>query len=143
MNLYLWYKAFHLISIIAWMAALLYLPRIFVYHSEAKSQDCKDVFKLMEKRLLRYIMTPAMIFSYLFGILLILQDPSYYMKSGWLHVKLLAVLLLSASHGYFAICVKKFALEQNNKSSKFYRLINEVPTLLMILIIIMVVIKPF
>jgi putative membrane protein len=143
MNLYLWYKALHLISVIAWMAAMLYLPRIFVYHAETKEPQCKDVFKLMEKRLLRYIMTPAMIFSYFFAILLILQDPSYYLKSGWFHTKLLAVFLLSACHGYFAICVKKFAIAQNKNSAKFYRIINEVPTILMIVIIIMVIIKPF
>lgn len=144
MELYLWYKSVHIIAIIAWMAGMLYLPRLFVYHAaEQKGSKTSETFKVMEKKLLRYIMNPAMIASYIFGILVISQSTAYYMSSGWLHVKLTLVILLSATHGYFAKLTKDFASDNNKKTQKFFRIINEVPTLLMIIIVILVVVKPF
>ena len=144
MELYLWYKSAHIIAIIAWMAGMLYLPRLFVYHAaEQKGSKTSETFKVMEKRLLRYIMNPAMIASYIFGILVISQSTAYYMSSGWLHAKLTLVILLSATHGYFAKLTKDFASDNNKKTQKFFRIINEVPTLLMIIIVILVVVKPF
>lgn len=144
MELYLWYKSIHIIAIIAWMAGMLYLPRLFVYHAaEQKGSKTSETFKVMEKKLLRYIMNPAMIASYIFGILVISQSTAYYMNSGWLHAKLTLVILLSATHGYFAKLTKDFASDNNKKTQKFFRIINEVPTLLMIIIVILVVVKPF
>jgi protoporphyrinogen IX oxidase len=143
-NLYLLFKSLHLISLISWMVGLLYLPRLFVYHTDiAKNSDSNKIFKLMEFRLYRYICTPAMIATFIFGILLILQDPSYYMKSGWLHFKLLLVFALAGIHGFFGLNVKIFAADQNQRKAKFFRIINEVPTILMILIIFLAFFKPF
>jgi len=142
--MYLWYKALHIISVISWMAGMLYLPRLFVYHANCKKKsEASEMLKIMERRLLKIIINPAMILSFVFGILIILSDVSYYMKSGWLHTKLLMVLILTAIHVYLAKTVKAFALDQNNKSDKFYRILNEGPTILMIIIVILVVVKPF
>jgi protoporphyrinogen IX oxidase len=134
-------KILHIISVISWMAGLLYLPRIFVYHSEVKNGSETDkIFQLMEYKLLKYIMNPAMILTFIFGIYL-----SVILGFGeaWLHIKITLVLILAGFHGFLAICRKKFALGINQHSQKFYRIINEVPTLLMIAIISLVIIKPF
>ena len=125
-NLYLWYKAFHIISIISWMAGMLYLPRLFVYHTRCKKHsESSELLKVMEKRLLKIIINPAMILSFVFGIVLITYDTSYYMKSGWLHMKLLMVLFLTMIHVYFARTVRVFAQDNNQKSEKYYRILNE------------------
>jgi putative membrane protein len=139
---YLWIKSLHVISIIAWMAGLLYLPRLFVYHCAAPAgSDQSDTFKNMERRLLRAIMTPAMILAWITG--LTLAEQAGFFASGWLHLKLTLVLILSASHGYMSRCVRTFAADANEKSHKFYRVLNEVPTLLMIIIVVAVIVKPF
>ena len=139
---YVWIKSLHVISIIAWMAGLLYLPRLFVYHCAAPiGSDQSEMFKVMERRLLRAIMTPAMILAWITGLTLAIQ--AGFFSSGWLHLKLLLVLVLSASHGYMSRCVRTFAADANEKSHKFYRVLNEIPTLLMIIIVIAVIVKPF
>ena len=142
MNTYLLFKSLHLISTISWMAGLLYLPRIFVYHSENKNQIIGTVFKTMEKKLFYYIMTPAMILSWLFGLLLIWEIGLHQLVNLWLQLKLIFVLLLTAYHFYLSVLLEKFRIDQNVKSSKFYRYINEIPTILLILIIFIVVFKP-
>jgi putative membrane protein len=137
-------KAFHVIAIIAWMAGLLYLPRLFVYHAESrKSSEQSETFKVMERRLLRFITTPAMLASWTFGLWLAFSGVIDWSKDGWFHAKLFLVLLLSAYHGLLAKWTKDFALERNTHSARFYRIANEVPTLLMILIVILVVVRPF
>ena len=142
MDGYVWIKSLHVIAIIAWMAGLLYLPRLFVYHCEAAADSTmSETFKIMERRLLRAIMTPAMIVAWITGLTLAIQ--AGFFSSGWLHLKLALVLILSASHGYMSRCVKTFAADANQKSHKFYRVLNEVPTLLMIVIVIAVIVKPF
>nr|WP_295831733.1 protoporphyrinogen oxidase HemJ [uncultured Azospirillum sp.] len=141
--LYEWIKALHVISIIAWMAGLLYLPRLFVYHCEAPAgSETSETFKVMERRLLRAIMNPAMIAAYVFGITMIVLTPEW-MKQGWLHAKLLFVLLLTVSHMMMARWRRDFAEDRNTRPQRFYRIANEVPTLLMIGIVIFVVVKPF
>ena len=142
MNTYLLFKSLHLISVISWMAGLLYLPRIFVYHSENKDQIIKTVFKTMEKKLFFYIMTPAMTLSWLFGLLLITETGFDQLTTFWLKFKLFLVVLLSIYHFYLGFLLNKFKLDQNVKSSKFYRYINEIPTLLLILIVFIVIFKP-
>ncbi len=139
----LWLKALHIIAVISWMAALLYLPRLFVYHcgAEPGSQQ-SETFKVMEHRLSRYIMTPAMIAALLFGLGMILGNPGL-MKQGFMHAKLLLVFLLFAAHGMMMGWRKAFAEDRNQKSEKFFRIANEVPTLLMIGIVILAVVKPF
>lgn len=142
--LYLWIKALHVISIIAWMAGLLYLPRLFVYHCDAPAgSDASERFKVMERRLLRAIMNPAMIAAYVFGISMIVIDPMLFKQGGWLHAKLLFVLLLTASHMMMARWRRDFAEDRNSRPQRFYRIANEVPTLLMIGIVIFVIVKPF
>ncbi len=137
-------KAFHIIAIIAWMAGLLYLPRLFVYHAESKTgSEQSETFKVMERRLLRYITTPAMIASWLFGLWLAFSGLIDWTKDGWFHAKLFLVLVLSAYHGLLAKWTKDFALDRNTHSARFYRMANEVPTVLMILIVILVVVRPF
>jgi putative membrane protein len=137
-------KAFHIIAIIAWMAGLLYLPRLFVYHAQSKvGSQQSETFKLMEKRLLRYITTPAMLAAWALGLALALSGLIDWSKDGWFHAKLFLVLLLSAYHGALAMWTKDFALDRNRRSARFYRIANEVPTLLMILIVILVVVRPF
>ena len=142
MNTYLLFKSLHLIAVISWMAGLLYLPRIFVYHSENNNEIITNVFKTMEKRLYYYIMTPAMILSWLFGLVLIHEIGFDELGSLWLQLKLIFVIILTSYHFYLGFLLKKFNLDQNLRSSKFYRYINEVPTLLLILIVFVVIFKP-
>ncbi|MFS2011482.1 protoporphyrinogen oxidase HemJ [Azospirillum sp. CT11-132] len=141
--LYDWIKALHVISIIAWMAGLLYLPRLFVYHCQVPAgSEASETFKVMERRLLRAIMNPAMIASYVFGITMIVLTPEW-MKQGWLHAKILFVLLLTVSHMMMARWRRDFAEDRNTRPQRFFRIANEVPTLLMIGIVIFVIVKPF
>jgi|TARA_B100001741_G_scaffold164103_1_gene135622 putative membrane protein len=142
MNSYLLFKSLHLIAVISWMAGLLYLPRIFVYHSENNNEVVTTVFKTMERKLYNYIMTPAMILSWVFGLILIHEIGFQQLASLWLQLKLILVLLLTVYHFYLGSLLNKFKLDQNRKTSKFYRYINEVPTLLLILIIFIVIFKP-
>ena len=142
MNSYLLFKSLHLIAVISWMAGLLYLPRIFVYHSENSNEVVRSVFKTMERKLYNYIMTPAMILSWVFGLILIHEIGFQQLASLWLQLKLILVLLLTIYHFYLGSLLNKFKLDQNRKTSKFYRYINEVPTLLLILIIFIVIFKP-
>ena len=143
MNSYLILKALHLISLISWMAGLLYLPRIFVYHSEnINQQNISDTFKIMEKKLFNYIMMPSMIFTWLFGILLIGVLGPQLLSEIWIILKLFLVLILTYYHFYLGKCVRLFAADKNAKTPKFFRFINEVPTILLILIIFIVVFKP-
>jgi|TARA_A100000164_G_scaffold321329_1_gene303916 putative membrane protein len=143
MNAYLTFKALHLIAVISWMAGLLYLPRIFVYHSETKNnKDQSETFKLMEKRLYFYIMNPAMILSWIFGLLLIHTQGVESLGLLWVKIKLGLTLILTSYHFYLLIFLRDFQLNNNSKSSKFYRIINEVPTILLIIIIFVVVFKP-
>lgn len=142
MDLYLWLKSLHVISIIAWMAGMLYLPRLFVYHCSAEPGSAQsETFKVMERRLLKAIMNPAMIASWVFGLWVAYEINAF--SSGWFHAKLTLVLLMSGAHGYLASRVKVFARDANTKPAKFYRVLNEVPTLLMIIIVILVIGKPF
>ena len=143
MNYYLLFKSLHLISVISWMAGLLYLPRIFVYHAE-NNDDIKisDVFKVMEKKLYLYIMTPAMILSWLFGLLLIHSIGFQQLGQTWMILKIIFVIFLSLYHFYLGQTLNKFKIDQNTHSHKFYRLINEIPTILLILIIFVVIFKP-
>ena len=142
MNSYLLFKSLHLIAVISWMAGLLYLPRIFVYHSENNNEIISNVFKTMERKLFYYIMTPAMILSWLFGLVLIHDIGFDQLASMWLKVKLILVLFLTAYHFYLGSLLNQFKFNQNKKSSKFYRYINEIPTILLILIVFIVVFKP-
>jgi putative membrane protein len=140
--MYEWIKALHVVAVIAWMAGMLYLPRLFVYHCEAEAGSKQsETFKVMERRLLKAIINPAMIVTWLAG--LYLAWAGYFLSAGWFHGKLLLVLLLSGVHGFFARCVKDFAADRNTRSQRFYRFINEVPTVLMIGIVILVIVKPF
>jgi protoporphyrinogen IX oxidase len=142
--LLLYVKALHVIAIIAWMAGLLYLPRLFVYHAgSAKGSEQSETFKVMERRLLRFITTPAMLLAWLFGLILAFSGLIDWSADGWFHAKLALVLLLSAFHGLLAKWTKDFAHDRNTRSPKFYRIANEVPTILMILIVILVIVKPF
>ena len=136
-------KAFHVIAIIAWMAGLLYLPRLFVYHADSdKGSEQSETFKVMEKRLLRYITTPAMIASWILGLYLAFTVIDW-KADGWFHAKFGLVLLLSAFHGALAKWTKDFAADRNTHDARFYRMMNEVPTLLMIGIVILVIVRPF
>ena len=143
MNYYFLFKSLHLISVISWMAGLLYLPRIFVYHAE-NSDDRKisDVFKVMEKKLYFYIMTPAMILSWIFGLLLIHSIGFHQLGQTWMVLKIIFVILLTLYHFYLGKTLNQFKFDQNTHSNKFYRLINEIPTLLLILIVFVVIFKP-
>ena len=142
MNSYLLFKSIHLIAVISWMAGLLYLPRIFVYHSENNNEIVTSVFKTMERKLFYYIMTPAMVLSWLFGLLLISKVGFDQLGALWLQLKLICVVILTLYHFYLGALLNKFKYDENNKSSKFYRYINEIPTLLLILIIFVVIFKP-
>ena len=142
MNMYLLFKSLHLIAVISWMAGLLYLPRIFVYHSENSNEIISKVFKTMERKLFYYIMTPAMVLSWLFGLVLIHEVGFQQLSSLWLQLKLILVLFLTFYHFYLGLLLNQFKLDQNKKTSKFYRYINEIPTLLLILIVFIVVFKP-
>jgi putative membrane protein len=137
-------KAFHIIAIIAWMAGLLYLPRLFVYHAtSAQGSAQSETFKVMERRLLRYITTPAMLAAWAFGLILAFSGAIDWSRDGWFHVKLVLVILLSAFHGMLAKWTRDFALDRNTHSARFYRIANEIPTLLMIAIVILAVVRPF
>ena len=142
MNTYLLFKSLHLIAVISWMAGLLYLPRIFVYHSENDNEIITNVFKTMEKKLFYYIMTPAMILSWFFGLILIHEIGFNQLANLWLQLKLLLVVLLTIYHFYLGSLLIKFKSDLNEKTSKFYRYINEIPTLLLILIVFIVIFKP-
>tara|TARA_X000000368_G_scaffold199118_1_gene157219 strand:+ start:72 stop:503 length:432 start_codon:yes stop_codon:yes gene_type:complete len=142
MNSYLLFKSLHLIAVISWMAGLLYLPRIFVYHSENNNEVITSVFKTMERKLFYYIMTPAMILSWLFGLVLIHEIGFEQLANFWLQLKLILVTLLTVYHYYLGLLLNQFKLDQNKKTSKFYRYINEIPTLLLILIVFIVIFKP-
>ena len=143
MNAYLTFKALHLIAVISWMAGLLYLPRIFVYHVEnSEKKETTDIFEVMEKRLYFYIMRPAMILSWLFGIILIYISGIDVFSQLWMHIKLGLVVLLTIYHEYLGICLKSLKLNTNTKTSKFFRIINEVPTIILIFIIFIVIFKP-
>ena len=142
MNSYLLFKSLHLIPVISWMAGLLYLPRIFVYHSENNNEIITSVFKVMERKLFYYIMTPAMIFSWIFGLVLIHEIGFQQLTNLWLQLKLILVILLTVYHFYLGLLLNQFKLDQNRRTSKFYRYINEIPTLLLILIVFIVIFKP-
>ncbi len=142
MNTYLLFKSLHLIAVISWMAGLLYLPRIFVYHSENTNEIIIKVFKTMEWKLYFFIMTPAMTLSWLFGLLLIHEIGFGQLSNVWLQLKLILVVILTIYHFYLGHLLNKFKFDQNQKSSKFYRYINEIPTLLLIFIIFVVIFKP-
>jgi putative membrane protein len=140
---YLWIKAFHIISFTAWMAGLFYLPRLYVYHAEAQfKSESSEMLIVMERKLLRFIMNPAMILTFIFGILLIKINGDILMKSGWFHVKLTFVIILAGFHGFLAKIRKSFASNNNKYSEKFYRIVNEVPTICLFFIVIMAVVKP-
>ena len=142
MDIYLIFKALHLISLISWMAGLLYLPIIFVYHSEnIQQKNTSDIFKIMERKLFNYIMMPSMFLTWIFGLLLIVNIGVSFFET-WIIYKGILVLLLTHYHFYLGKQVRLFAMDQNIKSSKFYRIINEVPTILLILIVFIVVFKP-
>ena len=143
MNYYLLFKSLHLISVISWMAGLLYLPRIFVYHAENNDdRKLSDVFKVMEKKLYFYIMTPAMILSWIFGLLLIHSIGFQQLGHMWMVLKIIFVIFLTLYHFYLGKTLNQFKFDQNTHSHKFYRLINEIPTILLILIVFVVIFKP-
>lgn len=144
-NHYLWIKALHLIAVMAWMAGLFYLPRLFVYHADAENgSEFDQKLQIMERRLLRAIMNPAMILSWIFGMMLIFYHiETGGMKQGWLHTKLLFVIILTIMHQIYAYHRKQFMAGTNQKSHKYYRLINEVPTICMIIIVICAIVQPF
>jgi protoporphyrinogen IX oxidase len=141
-----WYgivKAFHVISVIAWMAGLLYLPRLFVYHTGVEAgSETSETFKIMERRLLRAIMNPAMIATWIFGLTLIVLTPGW-MEQGWLHAKLLLVVLMTVAHMAMARWRRAFAEDRNTHTHKYFRVMNEVPTLMMVVIVFLVILKPF
>lgn len=140
---YLWVQALHIIAVIAWMAGMLYLPRLYVYHAGAKTgSELSETLKIMERKLLRFIMNPAMIATFLFGGLLLWAKPTLMTDGGWMHAKLTAVILMAVVHMMFSKWRKTFAADKNTRSEKFYRWWNEGPTLLMIFIVIMAVAKP-
>ena len=139
----LYIKAFHIISVIAWMAGVLYLPRLFVYHTEAeKGSRQSETFKIMGRRLLKAIITPAMIASWVFGLVLAFQTVDW-SQAGWFHLKLVLVVVLSGFTGFLARWTREFAEDRNTHTQRFFRIANEVPTLLMIVIVILAVVKPF
>lgn len=142
---YLWLKAFHIISVIAWMAGLLYLPRLFVYHADVAAGSAQaETFKIMERRLLRGIMNPAMVAVYIFGVLVLLTPEMIESwRSPWFHAKLALIVLLTVYHHALARWRKAFAADANRRPARFYRWINEVPTLIMVGIVLLVVVKPF
>jgi len=142
MDVFLWVKSLHVISIIAWMAGMLYLPRLFVYHADAEIGSVQsETFKVMERRLLKAIINPAMIAAWIFGLWMAYELDAW--RDGWFHGKLTLVIIMSGVHGYLSRCVKRFARDENTRPARFYRILNEVPTLLMIGIVILVIVKPF
>jgi putative membrane protein len=139
---YLCLKALHIIAVIAWMAGMLYLPRLFVYHTTAKpGSELSETFKTMELRLLTFIMLPAMIVTWIVGIVLLLQGQ--WLGAGWMHAKLLAAVAMTVLHGLFAHWVNEFRFDRNRHSQKFYRIVNEIPTVLLIVIVVLAAVKPF
>jgi len=141
-DLYLWAKAIHVIAVIAWMAGMLYLPRLFVYHADVPvGSPQSETFKVMERRLLRAIINPAMILTWVFGLWLAWKGFGF--SGGWLHAKIALVLAMSGVHGYLSASVRRFAEDRNEKPARHWRIVNEIPTLLMIGIVILVVVKPF
>ncbi len=142
MNFYLLFKSLHLIAVISWMAGLLYLPRIFVYHAEASHESQKSVFKTMERKLYNYIMMPAMLFSWLFGFLLVHSLGFGVFSELWMQIKSVAVVILTYYHFLLGKYLSEFATENNTKNSKFFRIINEIPTIILIVIVFVVVFKP-
>ena len=142
MNLYLLYKSLHLISVISWMAGLLYLPRIFVYHAEANHESQKSVFKTMERKLYNYIMMPAMLLSWLFGLLLIHNLGFNILLELWMQIKAVSVIILTYYHFLLGKYLIEFANNNNIRTSKYFRIINEIPTILLIVVIFIVVFKP-
>jgi putative membrane protein len=139
---YLWAKAIHVIAVISWMAGMLYLPRLFVYHVAAEEGSAQsETFKVMERRLLRAIINPAMTVAWVFGLWLAWKGFGF--AGGWLHAKLTAVLVMSGVHGYLSAAVRKFAEDRNEKTARHWRIVNEIPTLLMIAIVVLVIVKPF
>ncbi len=140
---YLWIKALHVISVIFWMAGMAYLPRLYVYHSQAEvGSDKSETFKTMERLLLRGIINPAMIATLVFGLLMIWANPDL-MKQGWFHAKLALLFLMFGAHGAYSKYRKDFAADRNTRSTKFYRIVNEVPPLLVVFIVILAIVKPF
>ena len=142
MNFYLLFKSLHLIAVISWMAGLLYLPRIFVYHSDASHESQKQVFKTMERKLYNYIMMPAMLLSWLFGVLLIYSLGFDIFKEFWMQIKIVSVLILTHYHFMLGRYLQDFKTDNNRKSSRFFRIINEVPTIILIVVVFVVVFKP-
>jgi putative membrane protein len=142
MNFYLLFKSLHLIAVISWMAGLLYLPRIFVYHSEVSYEPQKQVFKTMERKLYNYIMMPAMLLSWLFGVLLIYSLGFDIFKELWMQIKIVSVLILTHYHFMLGRYLQDFTTDNNRKSSRFFRIINEVPTIILIVVVFVVVFKP-
>lgn len=140
---YEWLRAFHIMAVIAWMAGLFYLPRLFVYHVSAeKGSDKSETFKVMERKLLKFIMNPASIVSWIFGGLMIWANPGMF-SEGWFHVKLTGVIFMTGFHHFLAKNVRVFAADENEFSERFFRIINEIPTILMIIIVIAAVVQPF
>ena len=142
MNLYLLFKSLHLISVISWMAGLLYLPRIFVYHSEANHDSQRQIFKIMERKLYNYIMMPAMLLSWLFGILLIHSLGFSIFSELWMQIKTVLVIILTFYHFTLGKYLSDFAVDNNQKTSKFFRIFNEIPTIILIVVIFIVIFKP-
>lgn len=141
---YLWFKSLHVIAVMSWMAGLLYLPRLFVYHAQSeKGSATSETFKVMELRLYRYIMGPASIATWLFGGLMLYGNWDGIMAMGWMHAKLTLVVLMTGFHHALGAWRKKFARDENTKSAKFYKIANEAPTLLLVAIVILVIVKPF
>jgi putative membrane protein len=139
---YDWVKAFHVVAVISWMTGMLYLPRLFVYHAEVEKGSVRsETFKIMERRLFKAIINPAMIATWVLGLYLVWVGGWW--KAGWFHGKFALVLILSGVHGFFARCLKDFAADRNTRPARFYRILNEVPTVLMIGIVILVILKPF
>lgn len=139
---YPWAKALHVIAVISWMAGMLYLPRLFVYHCAAEIGSVQsETFKVMERRLMLGIINPAMTLAWVFGLWLAWRGFAF--QGGWLHAKLFLAVILSGMHGYFSVALRKFANDQNDKPARHWRIVNEVPTLLMIAIVILVIVKPF
>ncbi|MEO0034334.1 MAG: hypothetical protein RLZZ501_357 [Pseudomonadota bacterium] len=139
---YLWVKAIHVIAVLSWMAGMLYLPRLFVYHTQvAKGSEASEKFKIMERRLLKAIMTPAMVVSWVLGLWIAIDFDMF--SQPWFHVKLAMVVAMTAAHLFLIRCKNDFAADRNTRPEKFFRVLNEVPTLLMIVIVIMVIVKPW
>jgi putative membrane protein len=140
--MYEWIKVLHVLAVISWMAGLLYLPRLFVYHANAlKGSESSETFKIMERRLLKAIMTPAMIVAWMTGLYIAWLVG--YFQSGWFHGKLALVLAMSGVHGLLAVHVKRFARDENIKAQRYFRIVNEIPTVLMVGIVVLVIVKPF